>query len=406
MDARLPVIEQSLDDLSVRVEDGQKQLAMLFDMVCRDLTMFNMKLERYDGDFKSAYAEQRSAVADLNCKVDEGLLRRIQNIEEHLKDKEKCWKSAANLSLPQLCAFSHCRNSWAAESLMEFLQIQSLTRAMSVVTSEAPTPKRSCIVAEKVDTAKAKNTLLESLAQLEQIQRQAVVDVFDFLTQGCEGPKQSGGTIAIICDDKFVKSEHFPMANLDEGALRGVFRRFGRSMRKKEHAVKTIWNAFRSHSVCDRWDEATVARLQEELGRDDKVLRKLIDQPMDGAIVCSLNGTVVAAAERLKFLSGSRDICRCDGKGLGTRHQSAFGAAEALATKQCKPAVVIVVSESGSVTLMLVSGNGSSPRILQILASSSVESQASEHVPQMHHKFFAEGNPQESPCNPKRRYSF
>lgn len=204
-------------------------------------------------------------------------------------------------------------------------------------------------------------------------------DVFDLLS------REVGGVIVIICEPESLK-ESVEFSNLDGCALRKVVETLGKDFKNvnKAQLFLSLLRAVRSHSISDRWEMSDVKKLSLELGMDEDgsvVLAPLVDQPMDGAFFLSPNGTIVGAAERLEC-RGRRKLLHSNGTHMGTKHQSALAAADSIVKHAVVPAAVLVASDSGSLTMMLVNGKHSQMEILQVVPEgSSARRQSSRSRP-------------------------
>lgn len=189
-------------------------------------------------------------------------------------------------------------------------------------------------------------------------------DIFDLLS------REVGGVIAVICEPESLKKS-VQFSNLDGCALREVVERLGKDLKSvsKAKLALSLLRAVRGPSVSDRWAMQNVKKFSLDLGMGEDgsvVLAPLVGQPMDGAVILSPNGTIIGAAERLEC-QGNRTLQNANGTCTGTKHQSALAAAESIANHATVPAAVLVASDGGSLTMMLVNGEHSKMEVLQVV---------------------------------------
>merc|ERR1711972_1164137 len=93
---------------------------------------------------------------------------------------------------------------------------------------------------------------------------------------------------------------------------------------------ETILRYFCAHSATDRWEPDDLRCLADALGTSLDAapeIQKLQSQPMDGAIILSDGGSLLAAAVKLNHSQQRWRLKKSDGTFAGTRHASALSTA-------------------------------------------------------------------------------
>jgi hypothetical protein len=180
--------------------------------------------------------------------------------------------------------------------------------------------------------------------------------VYDLLLAG------QGGAIVVVCDTK--AAHHLQIDYLDNGKALGAFLEFGRNLHQYKSEFEILMKAFSVHTASDRWEPWLTQQLAEELEKGPEVFKELIDEAKDGAIVLSLNGTVLAAAARLRHLNQYMLVNK-KGRGAGTRHSAAMGVVEWM-SNQGVTGVVFVRSDSGAITTMVPTSPNEPPRLFTL----------------------------------------
>jgi hypothetical protein len=171
-----------------------------------------------------------------------------------------------------------------------------------------------------------------------------------------------GGAIVVVCDTKSAHS--LQIDYLDGGKALGAFLKYGKNLHQNRREFETLMNAFSVHTDSDRWEPWVTKGLAEELGQNQDVFKELIDEAKDGAIVLSLNGTVLAVAARLRHLNKYRLITK-KGRGAGTRHSAAMGVVEWMSNEGVT-GVVFVRSDSGAITTLVPSSPQQPPKLFTL----------------------------------------
>lgn len=175
-------------------------------------------------------------------------------------------------------------------------------------------------------------------------------------------PNLHGGVIFLIVDK--LHKDKVQLQLLDEGALTQVCRQYAISLHHP--TFKHILGSFCAHSDTDRWEEALLLHLSNNLKLDSQndgpSLISLKNQPKDGAFVLSHKGTVLAAATRLAHTAPHLEMRKVDGTCVGTRHAASLGAAEWMRCEKIL-GTVFVKSDAGSVHVLIPDHNQELPRI-------------------------------------------
>jgi len=208
------------------------------------------------------------------------------------------------------------------------------------------------VVGEEVSETDAKTHLERCV--LDVLHKETLTKLFEAL---CHRTGR-GGTAIIICNDKRVKPS-LRGSYLDNGLFTKCFQRYGRSLYGNPLQFESLLRAFREHTDTDRWEKWLVERLARELGYanppDDLV--GLVGEPKDGAMVVSLNGTMLAASLKLRHGDYAPSVKRPDGKATGTRTGAVAGVMDLFCT-MCDqdddvPGLALVASDSGDIMVML-----------------------------------------------------
>jgi len=245
---------------------------------------------------------------------------------------------------------------------------RALRTKRGAYTPSVPSIVVQQVHAEQVSFAEASAVLAASFP--EAIQRETVEALFRLLHQ------EHGGSLVIVYDPKRVD---LCLSTMDGGKLKACFGKYGRNLHHDRPNFVSILRAFRTHSATDRWERWLLQELAQNLdlctpGTTELTLAlaQLEGQPKDGAILVSLNGTVVGAAQKLRNSDHNLEMIRADAKGVGTRHTAGLGAVHTLSTAWCDesvdlgpPGVVLVASDNGGVSIMLPTA-AEVPRILQV----------------------------------------
>ena len=175
-------------------------------------------------------------------------------------------------------------------------------------------------------------------------------------------PNLHGGVIFLIVDK--AHKDKLQIRPLDEGALTQLCRQHAVNLH--DPSFKHILGSFCAHSDTDRWEEALLLRLANDLERgsqnDGPTLVSLKNQPKDGAFVFSHKGTVLAAASHLEHTAPHLELRKVDGTCVGTRHAASLGAAEWMRCENILGAV-FVKSDAGSVHVLIPDHDQDLPRI-------------------------------------------
>ena len=181
-------------------------------------------------------------------------------------------------------------------------------------------------------------------------------------------PNLHGGVIFLIVDK--AHKDKLQIRPLDESALTQICRQHAVNLH--DPSFKHILGSFCAHSDTDRWEEALLFRLANDLERgsqnDGPTLVSLKNQPKDGAFVFSHKGTVLAAASHLGHTAPHLELRKVDGTCVGTRHAASLGAAEWMRCENILGAV-FVKSDAGSVHVLIPDLDQDLPRIALVHVS-------------------------------------
>lgn len=178
---------------------------------------------------------------------------------------------------------------------------------------------------------------------------------------------EQGGALVVVYDCKGGKDPNatMPIKSLAGGTFRDFMRLHAKTLfahgdkgavNPKFRAILYGFSCVDHDGPCaDKWTKPVLENMAKAFGQSwdtaDESLRRLLDQPADGALaILSLRGTVVGASSRIDVRS-KIELTRQDSKGTGTKHNAAVNAVEWCRLKGLQGAAV-VRSDSGRVTFV------------------------------------------------------